>query len=217
MQQRLSRITLASSACAAVALLLVGVAGAQTKEKRTTYRWVDDKGVVHYGDRIPAEYARSRADLLNEQGVAVGVRAAQMSPEELARDQERKRVADRERQHDTFLMTTYQSVRDIESLRDLRLQQLADARRSVEAYVESLQSRLETLHARVQVFRPYNASPNARRMPDELAEDLVRTVKEVSVQRQQLADRLAEDSNTRVQFQRDIDRFKFLKARLAAR
>lgn len=202
----------------AMAVLLAGAALAQQPNgKRPTYRWVDERGVVHYGDRIPAEYARGEASVLNSQGVAVSVRPAQKTPEQIARETEQRRIQDQERQRDNFLLTTYQSVRDIESLRDQRLQQMADARRSVEAYVESLQGRLVSLHERVQVFRPYNESPTARRMPDELAEDIVRTLKEVAVQRAQLAERLAEDRDMRQQFQVDIDRFRTLKARLAAR
>jgi hypothetical protein len=221
-QQPLSSRTARTGTVALVvaSLLLGSFAAAQQRssgEKRPTYRWVDDRGVVHYGDRIPSEYVRGETAVLNSQGVAVSVRPAQKTPEQQARDAELKQRQDRERQHDTFLLTTYTSVRDIESLRDQRLQQMAYARRAVETYVESLQSRLVSLHSRAQVFRPYNESPTARRMPDELAQDIVRTLKEVAVQRAQLAERMAEDRELRRQFQDDIDRYKTLKSKLASR
>ena len=206
-----------SATVAVLAALLAGVAIAQQKSSDTrTYRWVDERGVVHYGDRIPPEYIRGETAILNNQGVTVSVRPAQKSPEQQAREAAQREITDREHQHDSFLLTTYQSIRDIEQLRDQRLQQMADARKSIEAYVESLQGRMLSLHARVQIFRPYNDAVGARRMPDELAEDLVRTMKEVAAQRAQMAERMAEERSLRQQFQVDIDRYKKLKTQLVS-
>jgi hypothetical protein len=200
-----------------LAVLLASAAIAQVPaDQKKVYRWTDEKGVVHYGDRIPPEYSRGEAAVLNNQGVTVGIRAAQKTPEQLERETAQREIREKELQRDTFLLTTYTSVRDIEQLRDQRLQQMADARRSIEAYVDSLQGRLMSLHERVQVFRPYNDAPTARRMPDELAQDLVRTLKEVAVQRAQMAERMAEDRALRQQFQLDIDRYRMLKSKVAS-
>jgi hypothetical protein len=200
----------------AVLLASAAIAQQNSGDQKKVYRWTDEKGVVHYGDRIPPEYSRGEAAVLNNQGVTVGIRAAQKTPEQLEREAAQREVREKELQRDTFLLTTYTSVRDIEQLRDQRLQQMADARRSIEAYVDSLQGRLMSLHERVQVFRPYNDAPTARRMPDELAQDLVRTLKEVAVQRAQMAERMAEDRALRQQFQLDIDRYRMLKSKVAS-
>lgn len=200
-----------------LAVLLASAAIAQVPaDQKKVYRWTDEKGVVHYGDRIPPEYSRGEAAVLNNQGVTVSIRPAQKTPEQLEREAAQREVREKEQQRDSFLLTTYTSVRDIEQLRDQRLQQMADARRSIEAYVDSLQGRLMSLHERVQVFRPYNDAPTARRMPDELAQDLVRTLKEVAVQRAQMAERMAEDRALRQQFQLDIDRYRMLKSKVAS-
>ena len=200
----------------AVLLASAAIAQQNPNDQKKVYRWIDEKGVVHYGDRIPPEYSRGEAAVLNNQGVTVGIRPAQKTPEQLASEAAQREIRDKEQQRDSFLLTTYTSVHDIEQLRDLRLQQMADARRSIEAYVESLQGRLMSLHERVQVFRPYNEAPTARRMPDELAQDLVRTLKEVAVQRAQMAERMAEDRALRQQFQLDIDRYKALRSKVAS-
>jgi len=34
-------------------------------------KWVDDEGVTHYGDRVPAKYLNQRRSVLNKQGVTV--------------------------------------------------------------------------------------------------------------------------------------------------
>lgn len=181
-----------------------------------TYKWVDDKNVVHYGDRVPPEYAKRERAVLNEQGVQVGKLEAERTPEQLADLERRDKIARDQKQHDEFLLTTYTSVRDIESLRDQRLSQLADQRASTETYIESLNDRLTQLQLRAQAFRPYNAAAGAKPMPDKLAEDLIRTLNEVRRQRQSLDDRRNEETALRARFQSDIDRFRLLRTSATA-
>ena len=200
-----------------LAMLLASAAIAQIPaDQKKVYRWTDEKGVVHYGDRIPPEYSRGEASVLNNQGVTIGIRPAQKTPEQIELETAQREIREKAQQRDSFLLTTYTSVHDIEQLRDQRLQQMSDARKSTEAYIEALQGRLLSLHERVQVFRPYNEAPAARRMPDELAQDLVRTLKEVSGQRAQMAERMAEDRALRQQFQLDIDRYRMLRSKVAS-
>jgi hypothetical protein len=176
-----------------------------------TYKWVDEKNVTHYGDRVPPEYAKRERAVLNDQAVEVGRLEAQKTPEQLADLERRDKLARAQKEHDQFLLTTYTSVRDIEALRDQRLQQLADQRASMENYVSSLDERLTQLQLRAQVFRPYNGGAGARQMPDKLAEDLIRTVNEVRRQRSTLDDRRDEEVALRARFQSDIDRFRLLR------
>ena len=146
------------------------------------YRWVDEQGVVHYGDSIPPQYAEKEHAVLNNQGVEVGHTDAQKTPEQLAIEAKEHEALVKQQQHDNFLLTTYTSVKDIESLRDVRLDQLQGQRTAAEQYVENLHSRLVALQGRAKHFRPYSARPDARRMPDDLAEDLVRTLNEMRTQ-----------------------------------
>ena len=62
-------------------------------------------------------------------------------------------------------------------------------------------------------FKPYSSEPNARRMPDELAEELVRTSNEARNQRNALDAKRAEEADIRVQFEADIQRFRELTAK----
>jgi uncharacterized protein DUF4124 len=176
------------------------------------YRWVDEHGVVHYGDSIPPKYARNSREILNSQGVEIGHVDAEKTPEQAAAEEhaEEKRVA--QRQHDYFLLSTYTSVKDIESLRDERLSQLEGQQTAARQYLQSLQSRLTSLQDHAQQFKPYNSSPNARRMPDDLAQELVQTLNEVLVQNQAIQTRTDQEEQVRAQFQSDIDRFEELKA-----
>jgi hypothetical protein len=189
----------------------------QTSPSNVSYKWVDEKGVVHYGDRIPPQYASKERTLLNSQGVPVGHVDAQRTPEQQAEYLRRQQAELRARERDAFLLTTYTSVKDIEGLRDARLEQLRGQRRAAEAYIESLQGRLNALQARAMNFRPYSTRADARRMPDDLAEDLVRTSNEVRAQTNSLAAKGQEEAELHARFQADIDRYKQLRPIRASR
>ncbi|MGO9802397.1 MAG: DUF4124 domain-containing protein [Steroidobacteraceae bacterium] len=195
------------AACAA------GGAAAQANRnapKTITYRWVDEQGVVHYGDQVPPQYAGKDREVLNGAGVPVQHFDAQKSPEQVAADARDRAAVIRQKQHDAFLVTTYTSVKDIEALRDSRLEQLKGQRGAAQQYVESLRSRLGALQTRALSFRPYNSRADARRMPDDLAEDLVRTLNEMRSQTNALATESDQEAKLRAQFQEDIERYREL-------
>jgi hypothetical protein len=77
--------------------------------------------------------------------------------------------------------------------------------------MDGLHSRLSNLQTRAKNFAPYSENPNARQMPDDLAEDLVRALNEMRVQKNALAAKDAEESALRGQFQADIERYRELR------
>ncbi len=194
----------------AAAALAAAAAFAAPGSGKTTYRWVDDQGVVHYGDQIPPEYAGKDREIMNPQGVPVGHVDGEKSPEQIAAAARARAVVIRQKQHDTFLVTTYTSVKDIEALRDVRLEQLKAQRAAGQQYVEGLRARLGALQTRAMACRPYSANAAAHRMPDDLAEDLVRTLNEMSTQSGALASQSEEEAKLRAQFQADIERYREL-------
>lgn len=198
----LAGITLAAGAVCA--------APSQSSKQGIAYRWVDEHGVVHYGDHIPPQYASQERAVLNSQGVEVGHLDAQKSPEQAAADARARAAQTRQRQHDAFLITTYTSVKDIEALRDARLEQLKGQRVAAEQYVDTLRTRLTALQTRALGFRPYNTRADARRMPDDLAENLVHTVNDLNVQTRNLDAKNEEETALREQFQADIERYRAL-------
>jgi len=176
--------------------------------KGIAYRWVDEKGVVHYGDNIPPQYATQDRTILNAQGVEVGHLDRQKTAEEEVVAARARDALMKQRQHDAFLVSTYTSVKDIEALRDARHDQLKAQRAAAEQYVESLRVRLGTLQSRALNYSPYNK--DARRMPDDLAENLVRTSNELHVQSSALAVKGSEETALLQQFQADIERYREL-------
>ena len=185
-------------------------------EAPAAYKWVDDQGVVHYGDSIPPQYAQKESTLLNKQGVPIGHNEATKTPAELALAADAEQRMARQKQHDSFLLATYTSVKDIEQLRDERLLQIKGQRVAAEQYVASLSERLTALQTRAQNFKPYSTRPDAHRMPDDLAEQMVHTLNDIRAQKAALNTSQQEEAKTQAQFQTDIDRYKELRAAQAA-
>jgi hypothetical protein len=194
-----------------------GQAKSSTSTGKQTYKWVDEKGITHYGDHVPAEYSQREQRVLNEQGLEVQKRQAELSPAEAIERAKKQKEESQRKQHDLFLLSTYPSTREIESVRDTRLDQINGQISAAEAYIASLTTRVEGLKQRSQMFAPYSKNPGARRVPDELAEEMVRALSELRTQNSALANRRAEATAVTVQFDGDIRRFKELRTSAAAR
>jgi hypothetical protein len=190
---------------------------ANTGSGKPTYKWVDEKGVTHYGDSVPAEYSHREKRVLNSQGLEVQKQQAEMTPAESAAFAAKQQEESRRKQHDMFLISTYPSVKEIENVRDTRLTQIGAQVSASEAYIASLTTRVNGLKERAQMFAPYNKRPGARRMPDDLAEEMVRAMSELRTQNQALEARRTEMQNVTNQFNADITRFKELRMSAAAR
>lgn len=188
-------------------------AGASSGKDAVTYRWTDDQGVVHYGDSVPPQYAQKERAVLNSRGVEVRKLDAQKSSEQLAADALVQQDVIKQKQHDAFLMNTYTSVKDIEALRDLRLDQLHGQRVAAEQYVDSLHARLTSLQERAKTFKPYSPHATAHKMPDDIAEDLVHTLNELRSQNNALSAKTEEETTLKAQFQADIERYQELRAK----
>ena len=138
---------------------------------------------------------------------------ARKSAAELAQQAQAAELARQRAQHDQTLLTTYVSAKDIEALRDERLAQIDGQLQASSTYIESLATRLGALQERAMQFKPYSSEANARRMPDDLAEDLVRTANEARNQRKALDAKRKEQADMRAQFEADIQRFRELTAK----
>jgi hypothetical protein len=192
----------------------MGAAGAaDSSGGAKVYRWTDEKGVVHYGDTVPSEYTQSERSVLNSQGVEVGHLESGKNAAQQAEQSRADSTAQQRAQHDQFLLSTYLSTQDIEQLRDERVAQVEGQIKATLIYIDTLSARLATLQDRAMHFKPYNTEPGARRLPDDLAEDLVRTMSESRSQMRALDAKRLEESDTTAQFNGDIQRYHELTTR----
>lgn len=194
--------------------LFAGSGDAQT-DKTKLYRWVDKNGQVHYGDSVPPEYAEQDRDILNRQGVPVGREEGLITPEEAAamaaaekaeRDEKKRRLRDR------VLLQTYQSVKELEVLRDTRLE-LVDAQLTIQeqslANLRAQRAQIERMAAR---YAPINNKADALPLPEELALDIERSANDIDTQQANLVKRREDRESIRLNFEADIARYKELRA-----
>jgi hypothetical protein len=195
--------------------LLAGVAGAQSDKQKKLYRWVDKNGQVHYGDSVPAENAEQDREELNRQGVPVGREEGTITPEEAAakaaadkaaRDEQKRKLRDR------VLLQTYQSVQELEILRDNRLD-LVDAQLTIqEQSLSNLRAQRAQVERMASRYAPANTGADAQPLPDELAADLDRSANDIQTQESNLVRRREERENIRKTFEADIERYQELRA-----
>jgi hypothetical protein len=193
---------------------LAGAADAQT-DKKKLYRWVDKNGQVHYGDSVPPEYAEQDREILNRQGVPVGREEGTITPKEAAaiaaadkaaRDEKKRKLRDR------VLLQTYQSVQELEVLRDTRLE-LVDAQLTIqEQSLANLRAQRAQIHRMAARYAPINRKENAAPLPEELTLDLERSANDIATQEANLLKRRDERESIRLNFEADIARYKELRA-----
>lgn len=199
----------------ALLLALFAGSGVAQTDKTKLYRWVDKNGQVHYGDSVPPEYAEQDRDILNKQGVPIGREEGLITPEEAAakaaadkaeRDEKKRKLRDR------VLLQTYQSVKELEVLRDTRLE-LVDAQLTIQeqslANLRAQRAQIERMAAR---YTPINKNADALPLPEELALDLERSASDIDTQQANLVKRREDRENIRLNFEADIARYKELRA-----
>ncbi len=210
--------------CGTAAAILCGSlapAAASTRDpnsKQQVYKWVDEKGVVHYGDAVPPQYADQDKTVLNSQGVQVGTIPGRRTPEQQAAEATRRaseehtaQTAAMSRRRDQNLLATYLTVEEIEALRDRRADILDGQARVTSNYLDQLRTRQHQLEQMVQKFRPYNTAANAGVLPERIAEDLVRSTSDIATQERNLEVKQQELDRMKSQFASDIARFRELK------
>jgi hypothetical protein len=198
--------------CAVVLLASPGfAAGAGASNGRTLYKWVDEQGVIHYGDHIPPEYASQEKQIINSQGVVINRLEAQKSAEQLAAEELKRAEAEQNKNRDRNLLNTYASVQEIERLRDQRVTLLSDQIKVTSQFLEVLNGKLKKLRVSSMHFKPYSSDPSASAMPDQIAEDLVRVGNDIRTQELNLREKRSAETIMSKQFESDIERFKELK------
>lgn len=124
-----------------------------------TFKWVDEEGNIHFGDRVPPRYANREREEINEQGRTVKVYEAPKTAEEKAeiRRQAELEAAEKERTkkraiHDRSLLATYSSEEDMLMARDGKIASVDALIQLTNSRIESSRKRLLTLETEAAEF-----------------------------------------------------------------
>ncbi|MDD3516807.1 MAG: DUF4124 domain-containing protein [Chromatiales bacterium] len=201
-------------------LLLAALLATPLAVQADLYRWVDENGRVHYGDRPPIDQTKEDTKVLNKKGAVVRTIERPKTREEIERERaerearEQQAAAARETaqqqaekaRHDQVLLRSYGNVREIEITRDDRLN-------TVDSLLRLLEEKQENLHLKL-------AELEDLKMRQERGEVSAREGidKEIEALRQQLDNnakamdqRRRERQDIVDKFEIDITRFRQLK------
>lgn len=205
-------------------LLSLAIAASTVAGAEELYKWVDENGVVHYGDAIPADAAEKERHILNRHGVTTRVLDRARTSEELAvmaeaerRRQQEARAERVQRERDKVLLDTYLSEDEIAMLRDRRILAIEARVGLTRHYLDNLRIRWDELEQEATNYNfPYQADSELPPLPEELAEDIVFTENAMAEHMTTLRDLREQQAQIRAEFEQDIERFRYLKARQAA-
>ena len=178
------------------------------------YKWVDENGKVHYGDKIPPKYARQEKHILNERGIEVDRIEAAKTPEQIEEErrlEEKRKEEERRRAeqaaHDRMLLATFTSEDDMIMTRNGKLAAIDASIRVTRDRITKLEQNLANLSREAA-----NMERAGKPVPDKLQEDIVAARAQIQRYRDYIATKRREQQQIRDQFERDIKRFRELKS-----
>ena len=149
-----ARAALTALVIAAAFCIVAGTARA------ALYKWVDEKGVVHYTDTLPPEAVDKARTELNNQGVPLKKMDKALSPEQrraIEQDAQRQKQAARQQEEtarrDRALLSSYSSEAEIDLARKRSLQTIDSVVQSTLAYSEQLAKRKTEVEAKKEEMK----------------------------------------------------------------
>ena len=161
----------------------------------STYKWVDDKGVVHYSDQMPPEAVNKGSTQLSPQGVPIRKIDPAPAPDTLkAREAEQDRQKELARQQlesarrDRALLNSYSSEAEIDLARARAMQTVEEALQSALAYTSELSKRRAALFERKGTFAKSTLPPDIDQEIQSIQSELAHQAEVVAQKRRQLAE-----------------------------
>lgn len=197
-----------------LATLAVALLNTLPAEAARLYKWVDEHGKVHYGDKVPPEYAKQERKVLNQQGVEVDKLDAAKTPEQIAEDErlaeqrrEQERVAAERAAHDRMLLATFTTEDDMVMTRDGKIAAIDGVLRVTRGRIENIEENLSQLTREAA-----DLERAGKPIPDNLHEQIRGARGQIQRYLDYIAGKRREQEIIREQFEIDIRRFRELKA-----
>jgi len=176
------------------------------------YKWVDEKGVVHYSDKVPPEAVDKGNVELNKEGIPVRRNEAAPTPEQRrarAAEEERQKVLAKEREvverRDRALQQSYTSEDEIDLARSRALSTIETQLQSAQAYSVQLAKRRSELEARRKSF-------GDKPVPAAIDHELESISSELGKQDAFIAEKRRETAMVTARYDADKQRWRELRA-----
>ena len=200
-------------ACGLLALLLTAGNLTETAQAET-FRWVDEKGAVHYSDQVPPEQAKIRRSKLNARGFEVETVEAPKTRDQVEREQllkqlrsQQQKILNEQRDQDQALMRTYRSTDEILAALKVKLDSLESNIRMTQASISRDMQTLAVHEQRASVYtNKGQAAPQATR------DSIASLNKRIIAYRNQIQRAENEKLATADRSNREMNRFQSIKA-----
>jgi hypothetical protein len=161
--------------------------------RATTYKWVDDQGVVHYTDKMPPEAINKGNVELNKQGVPIKKTDPALTPEQRRvkeAEDERARQAAKVREEaarkDRALLQSYTTESEIDLSKKRALGTIDAQVQSAQAYILSLNKRKDEIQGRVAALNGKPAPPSLEREVVSVNEELEKQADLIATKRKEI-------------------------------
>ena len=168
---------------AAVLVVALALAFAALRDAHAgTYKWTDEKGVVHYADKMPADAVNRASAQIDSQGITYKRTEAALTPEQMRAkygDAEKQRQASREKEsverRDNALVASYSKEQDIDLARGRALATIEGQVQSARVYVAQLTKRQQDLLEKKISAGSKGAPPAVERELESIERELAKT------------------------------------------
>ncbi|MCU0804555.1 MAG: DUF4124 domain-containing protein [Burkholderiales bacterium] len=205
--------TLVAIACA-LGFAVSAAHAQQTQGAGKLYRYVDERGKVHYLDRPPTEAAGKPIDQLNRQGAVLKQGEAPPTAEQLAareaekrRQQEEQMRVREENRRNQALLDTYSSEKDIDESRARAVAAAHDSIKDSKSKLADALKRQEKLKAEAEFYQK-------RPMPAQLKQEVQNNEREIAIQREAIEKKEQEIGSINTKY--DEDKRRYLEITRAA-
>ena len=192
---------------AAAIIVVTSLAIVTTPASARWYKWVDESGNISYQDRPPPANYEQSAEVLNENGVTVETIPSKQQQLEIDR---KARLDAEQRQRDEALIKAFPTENDLVNTRNKRVTHIDGAVARMHDQLVILNNRLVSIEERVAVRVDRKLEPS-----QALESDRIAVIRSIDSTNALIKSKLRERRLVVSQFDRDLIRYRDLKATTA--
>lgn len=189
------------AASALLCLMLCITSTAHAEGTARIVKWKDEKGVTHYGDKIPPQYANRENSLINKQGITV-----QQNKPEIPQDKAAELAKLEQEKKDRALLGTFTNADEIDLTRDRNLEPDLLALKNLQQDRAVAQKKLDKSNAAAESYSKLKKTP-----PANVVDEIKTNKTELGKIDQRIKERQLAIDSIRKRFDEDKKRYLMLR------
>jgi hypothetical protein len=171
-------------------------------EGKRIIKWIDNKGVTHYGDTLPVKETGKNNTELSKNGIALKKNTQAKNNEAISIDKEKLE----QQRKDNILLSSYTNAEEIDLARDRNLEMANATLQAITVQKENITSRIERNNQEIEGYSKRN-----KPVPSALTEKLKTAKSESRKKDGQIANQKLNIEATKKRYAEEKSRFVTLK------